>query len=304
MKRRRNSGKWKKFIAVILVLLVALCSGLPKPMERINAATDLWKVEPSLLNNDWMVKNTYKNAGIMTFKGYRQDGGNLPVGMMLIGTYLIHKDALCAPLYTLATDSGELTNQTGEYYKSDLANGLWMDISSGNGLDDLSAKGTVVQESDLDEMWITCVVEQDGTIHYPGSSASINPFNIDDPYNLIYLSPLDPIQEAYLYFCDLKTDDRTKAQKAHILAIQCCLTNFASIKVTKKGSKDENGNVICWSGETPGSSSSELTDSFPALVPSQLFTIANNVSSLARLPLDAVCVSPSVPPSPASQLYI
>lgn len=116
---------------------------------------------------------------------------------LFIGTYLIHIQALTDELYEKALDSAADSNQTSIYYKSELAGGAWFDISDAVGLSDISDQGTVIPESELADLWVTCHTGSDGITRDAKSGAAISIFDTSDPYDLYNLPELEPIRLQY-----------------------------------------------------------------------------------------------------------
>lgn len=117
-------------------------------------------------------------------------------GTLFIGTWLIHKDALTDDYYEQAKSSAVDSGQEVKYYKSELANGSWFDISSAESLADISGSATPVEESVLDPLYVEFVVGKDGQVQ-DANGAEVNPFNNPDPYDLRRLEELRPIWFQY-----------------------------------------------------------------------------------------------------------
>lgn len=117
-------------------------------------------------------------------------------GTLFIGTWLIHKDALTDDYYEQAKSSAVDSGQEVKYYKSELANGSWFDISSAESLADISGSATPVEESVLDPLYVEFVVGKDGKVQ-DANGADVNPFNNPDPYDLRRLEELRPIWFQY-----------------------------------------------------------------------------------------------------------
>ncbi|TCP59015.1 copper amine oxidase-like protein [Tumebacillus sp. BK434] len=76
-------------------------------------------------------------------------------GHLLIGTYLIQKEALTKPVLDAAKASMDQSDQ-GIYYKSELADGAWFNIQNGFDLSAiLNPSGTTVTNADIDKMTIS-----------------------------------------------------------------------------------------------------------------------------------------------------
>ena len=107
--------------------------------------------------------------------------------VLFIGTYLIHSQTMTDELYEKAVESATDSNQTNVYYKSELANGAWFDITDALGLSDISDQGIVVQESELADLWVTCYTGSDGITRSARSGETVSIFDIPDPYDLYIL---------------------------------------------------------------------------------------------------------------------
>ncbi len=116
---------------------------------------------------------------------------------LFIGTYLIHVQALTDELYEKAQESASDSNQMNVYYKSELASGAWMDITDAGGLSDLAGQGTVVEESELSPLWVTCYTGSDGITRDARDDHVIDIFSEPSPYDLYSLAELEPIKIQY-----------------------------------------------------------------------------------------------------------
>ncbi len=135
--------------------------------------------------------------------------------VLFIGTYLIHTQALTDELYEKAQESAEDTNQTSVYYKSELAGGAWYDITDAIGLADITGEGTLVEESELADLWVTCYTGSDGITIDAVSGESVSIFDTPDPYDLYNLPELEPIRLQYdnTYSSDSESKDKYNYNK-------------------------------------------------------------------------------------------
>lgn len=93
----------------------------------------------------------------------RPAAASTPVGTLLIGTYLVQKEALTPAVLTAAKGTMSSSNQ-GMYYRSEFANGAWMNISNANDSQSLfkDSKGAVTFDA-IDRMKVEFwVYVQDG----------------------------------------------------------------------------------------------------------------------------------------------
>ena len=116
---------------------------------------------------------------------------------LFIGTYLIHVQALTDELYEKAKESASDSSQMNIYYKSELASGAWMDITDAGGLSDLAGQGTVVEESEIFPLWVTCYTGSDGITRDARDDHVIDIFSEPSPYDLYSLAELEPIKIQY-----------------------------------------------------------------------------------------------------------
>ena len=65
---------------------------------------------------------------------------------LLIGTHLIHLSAMNDEIYRIAADSASQSGQDLQYYKSELAEGMWFDISNAFSLKDITKEGAPVED--------------------------------------------------------------------------------------------------------------------------------------------------------------
>lgn len=116
---------------------------------------------------------------------------------LFIGTYLIHVQGLTDELYAKALDSASDSNQMNVYYKSELASGAWLDITDAGGLSQITGQGTVVEESELADLWVTCYTGADGITRDARDDHVVNIFSEPSPYDLYSLEDLEPIRIQY-----------------------------------------------------------------------------------------------------------
>ncbi|MBQ4241809.1 MAG: hypothetical protein II732_03220, partial [Lachnospiraceae bacterium] len=115
---------------------------------------------------------------------------------LFIGTYLINIGAMTDDLYDKAMNSASESNQTSIYYKSELADGAWFDVTDAETLTDIMNGAESVPESELADLYVQYYVGADGTVKNV-KDEDINPFDIPDPYKLSQLKELEPLWLQY-----------------------------------------------------------------------------------------------------------
>ncbi len=124
----------------------------------------------------------------------------LPEGMILIGAYLVYDQYLTDPIYNLAVESMTRYNQPVMYYKSAMAGGDWLDLSSAVGLTDLRGRtGDYVKTSELGDYKVCAIVDENGNMYAVNNDGSVggNIFDIQDPYDIMALPDLTPVSLLY-----------------------------------------------------------------------------------------------------------
>lgn len=118
-------------------------------------------------------------------------------GTLFIGTYLIHMEAMTDELYAKAQESAEDSGQYEVYYKSELADGTWYDISSAEGLADITKGAKAADEATMAALWVTYYAGRDGIVRDARSSAAVSIFDQPSPYNLYELPELEALKIQY-----------------------------------------------------------------------------------------------------------
>ncbi|MBQ8912781.1 MAG: hypothetical protein IJ054_01895 [Lachnospiraceae bacterium] len=128
------------------------------------------------------------------------DDSILQDGMLFIGSYLIYDKYLNDSIYNLALDSMTRYNQPIMYYKSPMAGGDWLDLSTAVGLTDLrGVTGDYVKKSDIGDYKVCAIVDANGNM-YTVDAGGITPgniYDIQDPYTVMDLPDMVPVKLLY-----------------------------------------------------------------------------------------------------------
>lgn len=116
---------------------------------------------------------------------------------LAVGAHLIHLSALTDSLYEIAQDSAGNSGQMQVYYKSELADGTWFDITTATTLADITTGGNPVDKSVIAGLFFTHHTKSDGVTYdlRTGQPVSLN--DIIDPYDLESLEELFPLKTHY-----------------------------------------------------------------------------------------------------------
>lgn len=116
---------------------------------------------------------------------------------LIIGTHLIYLGAMNDQIYEIAMESAQEASQFKRYYKSELAGGVWYDVTEAGALADITTAGTVVMNSEIEDLYMTHHTKADGITYDLRTGKSVCVFDINDPYDLEGLPELEPIKMQY-----------------------------------------------------------------------------------------------------------
>ncbi|MBR6172930.1 MAG: hypothetical protein IKQ49_07120 [Eubacterium sp.] len=176
MKKKSGKNRIRKLIAEILVAALALVLCFSFVGDRALA----------LLNENDLVRYSVYAAR-----------NNIEEGTLFIGIYLINIEALTDELYEKAMESASDTDQMNIYYKSEIGEGLWYDVTDGESLTDIMNSAISVSESELADLFIQYYVGSDGIMIDVTNGREVNPFDVPDPYDLTKLPELEPLWTQY-----------------------------------------------------------------------------------------------------------
>lgn len=121
------------------------------------------------------------------------DPNEIEAGTLIIGTHLIHISALNESIYFIATESANQNGQYQSYYRSELAGGVWMDITDAAGLSDITSGGKTAGYDVIAALWLTHHTKPDQITYDLFTGQAVNPFDITDPYDVSGLSEFEEL---------------------------------------------------------------------------------------------------------------
>ena len=132
---------------------------------------------------------------------------------LLIGTHLIHLSALNDSIYEVAQTSAEESGQNRIYYKSELADGAWFDITTASSLADITTGGTPVTTDSLASLYLTHHTRSDGKTYDLRTGEQVSLQDINDPYDLEGLDELFPLKNQYDLIREQQSDSAAGQEK-------------------------------------------------------------------------------------------
>ncbi len=122
---------------------------------------------------------------------------NIESSTLAIGTHLIHISALTDSIYDIAGQSAEESGQSEIYYKSELGEDAWFNITSATSLVDITTGGSPVTDEEIEELFFTHHTKSDKVTYDLRTGEAVNIFNIRDPYDLKTLDEMLPLKMQY-----------------------------------------------------------------------------------------------------------
>lgn len=168
---KKNLKDRQKALKKILILCIVAAAAM---MATINAFS-LWQSDESV----------HVNAK------------EIPASTLAIGTHLIHLKALTNVHYEVAMASAGESNQTNIYYKSELADGTWFDITAASGIVDITTGGKSVSDAEIEEIFFDYHTKEDGVTYDLRTGNAVNILDISNPYDLAALPELMPLKMSY-----------------------------------------------------------------------------------------------------------
>ena len=102
---------------------------------------------------------------------------------LIIGTHLIYLESISDQIYQIAMKSAEEANQYSRYYKSELAGGVWYEITEAGSLADITTDGIVVENSVIESLFMTHHTKSDGITYDLLTGNAVSIFDINNPYD-------------------------------------------------------------------------------------------------------------------------
>lgn len=117
---------------------------------------------------------------------------------LVIGTHLIHLSALTDELYEIAYQSAADSGQMELYYKSELADGVWIELGNAASVLDLTNAGNqAVSEEVIQQLYFEYHTKSDGVTYDLRTNQPICLYDIINPYDLEAMEELEPLENQY-----------------------------------------------------------------------------------------------------------
>ncbi len=116
---------------------------------------------------------------------------------LIIGTHLIYLHSMTDDIYDVAVQSASDSNQDKRYYKSELAGGVWYDITDATSLENISTNGLIVNQDEIKALYMTHHTKKDGITYALADGRAVNIFNTYNVYDLEKMPELKSLKSQY-----------------------------------------------------------------------------------------------------------
>ncbi|MCM1257755.1 MAG: stalk domain-containing protein [Roseburia sp.] len=123
---------------------------------------------------------------------------------LIIGTHLIYLYGLNDEIYDLAKDSAATSGQSKIYYKSELSDGAWFDITEADSLKEITDQGKKVDNGEIEVLFFTHHTKSDGITYDLLTNQPVGIFDIKEHYELENLEELEAVKLQYDMMEELK----------------------------------------------------------------------------------------------------
>lgn len=116
---------------------------------------------------------------------------------LAVGTHLIHLSAMTEELYQIAMESAEESGQEKIYYKSELGDGAWFDLTQAGQISDITVEGIAIEDAVINALFFRYHTKEDGITYDLAKGGKVSIFDIRDPYGLLLMPELEPLQQQF-----------------------------------------------------------------------------------------------------------
>ncbi|MEG1972769.1 MAG: hypothetical protein RR315_06370, partial [Oscillospiraceae bacterium] len=124
---------------------------------------------------------------------------------LAFGTHLIHVSQVTDKLYELGLQSATDSDQTVVYYKSELADGKWFNVTTADNLGDIAADGSPIDDKRIAALLFTHHTMADGVTYDLRTGKEVNPYDLPALYDVYEIDELIPLIEQHEYLHSVNT---------------------------------------------------------------------------------------------------
>lgn len=196
MRDKRAGKRTIKYVTVLLCVL--LCIPVGGMLARAALESD-------------------KDTGVRSVQVRDAD---IEASTLVIGSHLIHIQGLSEAIYEAAVSSANDFDQSHLYYKSELADGQWFEITDATSLADITTAGAPVDRSVIEALEFTHKTDAKGVTTDLRTGQTVSAYDVNSPYDMNAMEELQPIRVQYDMLTSMPGDDRTYSDNEYIRMIQ------------------------------------------------------------------------------------
>ena len=145
------------------------------------------------------------------------DPSTIENATLAIGTHLIYLHSLNEEIYVIALESASDSGQDKWYYKSELAGGMWLDISDAGSIKDITAAGKIVDDSEIEALYFTHHTKSDKITYDLKTNAQVCIFDIRGVYELELMPELEALKLQYDIMQESKSSTKTAVRNQKLV---------------------------------------------------------------------------------------
>lgn len=144
----------------------------------------------------WIMAGNYAaRAFVDETTAVHVDPASVEDATLAVGTHLIHLSAVTDEIYRAAVESAEQSGQDRRYYKSELGDGAWYDITEAAGIQSITGQGQPVEDRVIQDLFFRYHTRPDGITYDLLKKTPVNIFDEQNPYELWELPELEPLRQ-------------------------------------------------------------------------------------------------------------
>lgn len=176
----------------------------------------------------WILAENYAaRAFVDETTAVHVDPASVEDATLAVGTHLIHLSAVTDEIYRAAVESAEQSGQDRRYYKSELGDGAWYDITEAAGIQSITGQGQPVEDRVIQDLFFRYHTRPDGITYDLLKKTPVNIFDEQNPYELWELPELEPLRQQSIMLHERNGENKSDLSVFH----EKIITKFFDTKV-------------------------------------------------------------------------
>lgn len=164
----------------------------------------------------WILAENYAaRAFVDETTAVHVDPASVEDATLAVGTHLIHLSAVTDEIYRAAVESAEQSGQDRRYYKSELGDGAWYDITEAAGIQSITGQGQPVEDRVIQDLFFRYHTRPDGITYDLLKKTPVNIFDEQNPYELWELPELEPLRQQSIMLHERNGENKSDLSVFH-----------------------------------------------------------------------------------------